>query len=269
MSKNNNPNNVIANQISNGKSVNNDNLDIGKDYLTVDKPIPGQTYVCLSFINPEDVIVQKDLWKCFKFHNHIFTSLGKYIGNMFEKLDDQDEITHKDVLEISNKIKKMHDVYRSEYNDWLDMYKNYELEYGQKDDEEFDKQNDFRTSVRGVKIRGVYATHEEASARAAYLQKMDNTMHIFVAPVGYWLPVNADPDKLSIEDQQYAEKELNELMHAFAENSKKKDIYYKDQTRQRIKKTEEEVIEKKKLQANNNANNNNDDDDFDEILLDE
>ena len=30
------------------------------DYLEVDAPVPGQNYCCMSFISPENVLVQKD-----------------------------------------------------------------------------------------------------------------------------------------------------------------------------------------------------------------
>ena len=30
------------------------------DYLDVDIPIPGQQYVCISFISPEKVLIQKE-----------------------------------------------------------------------------------------------------------------------------------------------------------------------------------------------------------------
>ena len=32
-----------------------------EDYLEVDKPIPGQNYVCLSFISPDNTLKQKEL----------------------------------------------------------------------------------------------------------------------------------------------------------------------------------------------------------------
>ena len=37
------------------------------DYLEVDDPIPGQNYVCLSFISPESLIESKEGFKVAKF----------------------------------------------------------------------------------------------------------------------------------------------------------------------------------------------------------
>ena len=38
-----------------------------KDYLDVDDPISGQNYVCLSFLSPENLIQNKEAFKCVKF----------------------------------------------------------------------------------------------------------------------------------------------------------------------------------------------------------
>lgn len=71
-------------------------------------------------------------------------------------------------------------------------------------------------SIRGLKIRGIYGTKQEADKRAEYLQKMDPDFHVFVGEVGKWLPW--DPDPNDIEDQIYQEKQLNDLMKGYKEN---------------------------------------------------
>lgn len=75
-------------------------------------------------------------------------------------------------------------------------------------------------SVRGLKIRGVYATRQDADRRAAELQKEDPLFHVFVGEVGKWLPW--DPDPNDQEDQIYNEKKLNDLMAGYKDNLKKK-----------------------------------------------
>jgi hypothetical protein len=64
--------------------------------------------------------------------------------------------------------------------------------------------------IRGVKVRGVFSTKEEADRRAKELQDEDPDFHIFVGEVGKWLA--QDPDPNSVPDQEYREKELNKLM---------------------------------------------------------
>jgi hypothetical protein len=70
--------------------------------------------------------------------------------------------------------------------------------------------------VRGLKIRGVYGTKEEADKRAAFLQNEDGDFHVFVGEVGKWLPW--DPDPSSAEDQVYKEEELQKLMESYQKN---------------------------------------------------
>ena len=36
--------------------------DIEEDFLDVDKPLPGQNYYCISFVSPDKVIQQKELF---------------------------------------------------------------------------------------------------------------------------------------------------------------------------------------------------------------
>jgi hypothetical protein len=74
-------------------------------------------------------------------------------------------------------------------------------------------------SMRGLKIRGVYDTREEADSRAKDLQDVDPDFHVFVGEVGKWCPW--DPDVNSIKDQVYAEKELNDLMKGYKDNLQK------------------------------------------------
>ena len=38
----------------------NQNKEIEEDFLNVDKPLPGQNYVCMSFVSPEKVLNDKN-----------------------------------------------------------------------------------------------------------------------------------------------------------------------------------------------------------------
>lgn len=70
-----------------------------------------------------------------------------------------------------------------------------------------------------LKVRGVYATREEADKRAAYLQKVDPDFNVYVGEVGKWL--GWDPDPNSIEDQKYKEEKLQEIMDSYKKNNAK------------------------------------------------
>ena len=88
-----------------------------EDFLEVDPEIPGQKYVCLSFVAPENLIREKNT-----FFLHSFL---KSLAKDFKK-------TEKEIVED---------------------YKNFLYKKEKELQEEFDKVTDYKTSVRGVKIR--------------------------------------------------------------------------------------------------------------------
>ncbi len=106
-------------------------------------------------------------------------------------------------------------------------------------------------SVRGIKIRGVYATEQEARLKAADLQKKDQLHNIYVAPVGKWLPWDDDPSKA--QDEEYAEGELNRIMKGLKENQAKSKMLHEQRKNDLIEKTlKEQEKRKKKLSSKNN-----------------
>lgn len=70
--------------------------------------------------------------------------------------------------------------------------------------------------IHGLKVRGSYENKEDADKQAKRLSELDPDFDVFVGEVGKWLPWSPDPN--SIEDQVYAEKELNELMKGYKDN---------------------------------------------------
>jgi hypothetical protein len=117
-------------------------------------------------------------------------------------------------------------------------------------------------TVRGLKVRGVYATRKEADERADELSKIDPDFDVFVGEVGKWLPW--DPDPNSVEDQQYQEKELNELMKGHKDNlaksqrmqaQRKKDMIKQAANQERDKKSKVKARLRKKLADKNSKKN--------------
>ena len=68
----------------------------------------------------------------------------------------------------------------------------------------------------GIKIRGGFATREEAANHAKRLQKEDATFDIYVVDMYKWLLIPPDPSK--IEDAHYTNEKLEELMTGYKEN---------------------------------------------------
>ena len=190
------------------------------DYLEVDEAIPGQNYVCLSFLSPETLIQNKEAFKCVKF-------LQSYCKD--QKL-------------------KFEEVY-SKYQDFT--YK-----YEDKLQRDFDEQNDFQTSVRGLKVRGVFDTRQAAEDRAKKLSMRDSAFHTFVGQVGYWLPWDPNADK--VESEIFQNSQLNDMMEKYQENNINRDMFYEEQKRDKIKAAQEEVRRAKEEEAAQKALENKD-----------
>ena len=79
---------------------------------------------------------------------------------------------------------------------------------------QFDIENDFQTNTRGVKIRGVFPTQEEAEMRCNLLREPggpDPAHDVYCGPVGVWMPW--EPEAYKTGRVEYLEDELNQLMH--------------------------------------------------------
>lgn len=110
--------------------------------------------------------------------------------------------------------------------------------------------------VRGLKIRGVFATRDEADRHAEEIQKIDSDFHVFVGEVGKWLPW--DPDPNSVTDQNYKEEELQKVMQAYNKNREQVKKLEKERKDELIKNakadnTKQSTINRlrKKLEAKN------------------
>jgi hypothetical protein len=84
----------------------------------------------------------------------------------------------------------------------------------------------FRQSVRGLKVRGVYGSQAEAEARSKELQRVDQIHNIFLGEIGKWLPW--DPAPSDVANQEYAEEQLNTLMKKYKENEEAREEFMKE-----------------------------------------
>jgi sulfur carrier protein ThiS len=264
-------------------------------WLESDKEIPGQKYVCLSFLSPEKVLANKDV---FFFNRFLENYEVEYKVSASEKfLMDQ-------ILQVTKAVTKVEDLLANSgfeeakkalsasdlsgapvvdvsgsavpdaekaAKQWRDdslkilqevranlsknaaddlavyvkqnmrdfkessiqeTYENYMFKNRKKLEEEFFTKNEFRTSIRGLKVRGVYDTAAEAGARAKTLQKLDPYFNVYVGQMGFWLPW--DPEPSEVADQEYAEDQLNTLMKNYKQNESQKEVLYEEQKRERM-----------------------------------
>ena len=185
-----------------------------QDFLEVDAQVRGQEYCCISFVSPEDILAKKEVFYFEKYIKNISTRYSK-IEEALNKYVPKDELGPLRIEEFSMDGKEL----ENRYKDFI--YVN-----SDKLESEFYEKNDFRTTVRGVKVRGSYDTLAEAQARAKKLQQMDKNFNVYIGQVGYWLPWDPNPHK--IDNQEYGEKELNTLVKKYRENQDKKDQHFRD-----------------------------------------
>lgn len=101
----------------------------------------------------------------------------------------------------------------------------------------FNIKHNFQTSTRGIKIRGVYPTMEEAELRCKMLREIDPNHDVFVGPVGLWMPW--EPEAYKTGRVEYLEDELNQLM----QEKNKNETFAKTAFEQRVKETKKKAIE--------------------------
>jgi hypothetical protein len=226
-----------------------------EDFLDEDTEIPGQRYVLLSFLSPEKVLDKKEIYFFQKFLQNYevdwkIKNLEKYmvdaVKNINDQLDDRIRELEKndqfDQATICRKNRVSVDNLMNEYNQFIqksradiqktkivEAYDDFMYANKTKLEDEFYAINEFRTSIRGVKVRGVYSNPKEAELKAKKLQSKDKYHNIFLADVGKWTPW--DPQPHEIADQEYAQDELNTLMRKYKENEDNREKFFDERAK--------------------------------------
>ncbi len=218
------------------------------DLLTEDKPISGQKFSCMSFVSPENILIQKNEFYFTEFLKHFdfsksverFTQFLNFISYKYSV--DFTKLT-TDFQEYLNEEKDLATVQyvRDEYKNFLDTNE-------ERLEEEFGTAYTFQTNTRGVKNRGNYATQEEAELRAKLLREVDQYHDVYVGPVGMWMPF--EPEAYKTGRVEYLEEELNQLMS----EKNKNEAYAKREFEKRIANKKKEAIEENKKLAKKTGN---------------
>lgn len=223
-----------------------------EDFLTEDLEIPGQKFCLLSFLSPEKVLANKDVFFFSKFldsfeYTQRVTSFEEFLMSTVKSVNDKlnvdaDKADSMDLsgvaLSLRNSRVRM-DTVMDDFQKFVkgkqselketklnSLYDEFVFANREKLEEAFYVKNEFRTSIRGLKIRGVYASNEEAVARSKKLQRNDTLHNIFVGEVGKWLPW--DPAPADVADQEYAEEKLNTLMKKYKENEDAREAFERE-----------------------------------------
>jgi hypothetical protein len=223
-----------------------------EDFLTEDSDVPGQKFCLLSFLSPEKVLANKDMFLFEKFLanfelsfrvKNFETFLMSTVKEVNDKLNaESDKADEKDLsgaaqvlrdsrVRVDTIMDGLQNYFKTAQADLnvsklKEAYDDFLFTNRTKLEDEFFTKNDFRTTVRGVKVRGSYNSKEEAVARSKKLQRMDPLHNIYVADVGKWLPWDPEPSEVS--EQEYAEEKLNTLMKKYKENEEARDMFERE-----------------------------------------
>jgi hypothetical protein len=218
------------------------------DLLDEDKPISGQRFVCVSFVSPENILKQKNM---FYFQNFL-----KHFD--FEKSSEKfvqflNFLSFKYNMKFEEIFKEYQDFIKEEKQNLLkttveDEYKNFLDKYEDQMEQEFGRQHEFQTSTRGLKVRGSFATQEEAELRCKMLREVDPNHNVYVGPVGMWMPW--EPEAYKTGRVEYLEDELNQIMHEKERNEKQA----KQEFETRVKETKRKAIEENMRVAEESGN---------------
>lgn len=238
-------------------------------YLEADKEIPGQHYTCLSFVSPNKVLADKRHYFFSEFLKdyglqYKIRATETFLMSQVNKVQDTLSST-QDALEnliLKGADAKVEDIsgalaslkatrarlttdvsadiethVKANMADFrvdtlTEAHDAFLLKHKKRLEEAFFEKNEFRTTVQGLKIRGVFDTYGEAMARAKTLQKLDPSHNVYVGQVGHWLPW--DPEPHEIGDSEYADDQLNTLMKKYKENETKRDEFFAEQKAGRI-----------------------------------
>ena len=102
--------------------------------------------------------------------------------------------------------------------------------------------------MRGLKLRGVFPTQDEAELKCKKLREQDPNHDILVGPVGVWLPW--DPDAYKTGRVEHLEEELNALHKEKLKNEEAAKKEFEERIRETKKKAIMENIEKAKKSGN-------------------
>lgn len=238
------------------------------DFLEEDDPIRGQEVVLLSFLSPEKVLQDKNRYFFNEFlKDYEITwktkNLEKYLAETVLAIRKTlfDEADRLDTADLSVAAQKCKDAAKAlSIETVLDSYKGFVeknkreigvtkintdfddflFKNGDTLEDAFYKQNDFHTTVRGLKVRGVYGSRGEAELRAKKLQQKDKRHDILIGEVGKWLAW--DPAPHQIPSQEYANDQLNTLMKAYNQNEDAREVFYKENPQARTAKNEKSVF---------------------------
>ncbi len=244
----------------------NTKVDDVDDFLTEDPEIPSQKFVLLSFLSPEKILENKDRFFFQEFLKNyeiqwrttrLEAWLAQQLSDMNTRLEGMAgklEAVGQEVKDLSGAVaagKTIRenllrvDRFVEEFQQYVrksnagvstgelkEAYDDYLFKNAEKLEDEFFKKNDFHTTIRGIKVRGVFPSHGEAAARAKSLNRAKPNVDILMGTVGKWMAW--DPNPNSGIKSEYANEQLNNLMKKYQENEESREQFYSERKKERM-----------------------------------
>jgi hypothetical protein len=212
------------------------------DLCDEDPQLAGQKFACMSFVSPEKILKKREVYLFNQFVKN--WEFSKSMERYFEFIHF---IAYKYSLQVDGLISDFNEFVKEESDKIKksgidDDYKNFLDKQEDKLNESFNREHAFQTSVRGLKIRGVYSTQDEAEERCKKLRDHDPNHDIYVGPVGVWVPW--DPDAYKTGRVEHMEEELNALHKEKLKNEEMAKKEFEERIRETKKKAIMENIEK-------------------------
>jgi len=207
------------------------------DLLEEDKPIAGQKFTCISFVSPENILKKKEI-----YYFEEFLKSWDFNKSMEKTIQFLNFLSYKYKLTFDDIMNDFNEFVKEEKDNLVksslkDEYKTYIDQNEERLENQFNSTYNFQTSVRGLKVRGVYPSLEEAELRCKMLREIDPNHDVYVGPVGLWMPW--EPEAYKTGRVEYMEDELNQLMHEKTKN----ETFAKNAFEQRVKETKKKAIE--------------------------
>ncbi len=218
------------------------------DLLEEDKPIAGQKFACLSFVSPEEILEQK---------NHYFFKEFIKVWDFNKSIEKYTQflnfVAFKYGIEFNGLYEDLQTFIKEERADLentriADEFKTFVDNNEERLESEFNSKYEFQTSIRGIKVRGVYATQKEAELRCKMLREVDPNHDVYVGPVGMWMPFH--PDSYKTGRVEYMEETLNQLMSEKKTNEEKAKLEFD----KRVRETKQKAMEENKRNAEKSGN---------------
>jgi hypothetical protein len=218
------------------------------DLCDEDQPIAGQKFACMSFVSPEKIVKKREVFLFDQFIKQ--WEFSKSMERYFEFIHF---IAYKYNLKSETLIDDFNDFVKEETDKLRKSgiendYKNFIDKQEEKVMDAFNKEHKFQTSVRGLKLRGVFPSQDEAENKCKKLREQDPNHDIFVGPVGVWIPW--DPEAYKTGRVEYLEEELNALHKEKMKNEEMAKKEFEERVRETKKQAIIDNIEKAKKSGN-------------------